>query len=54
MGLDLKLIRLAIFTRLLFIANFNKNELAKFTKSSRGRETTTAPQGLMAFFNCRN
>ena len=54
MRLNLKLIRLSLFSGLLLIADFDKNELAQFTEGSRGRKPAAAPQSLMALFDSSN
>ena len=47
MGLNLELIRLTLFTRLLLIADFYENKFAEFTKGGRWRKTATAPESLI-------
>ena len=51
MRFNLELIGLTLLSRLLLVADFNKDKFAKLAKSSGRRKTTTAPQSLMTLFD---
>ena len=54
MGLDLELIRLPVFTRLLLVADLHKDKLAQLAKRGGRGQAASAPEGLMTFFDGGN